>query len=65
MSSKIPKEDEEKRRAKGINAIIYLQQLVGIEETREKAGAGWDAMTEHERASTLSLAEQYRGEDDW
>ena len=65
MSSKIPKEDEEKRRAKGINAIIYLQQLVGIEETREKASAGWDAMTEHERTFTLSLAKQYESEDDW
>lgn len=51
------------RRTCGINAIIYLQALVGIEETNEKATAGWDAMTEAEQNTTLTLYDQYQDEE--
>lgn len=51
------------RRTHGINAIIYLQALVGIEETKEKATAGWEAMTEAEQNTTLTLCDQYQDEE--
>jgi len=51
------------RRTRGIHAIIYLQALVGIEETKEKATAGWDAMTEAEKDTTLALCNQYQDEE--
>ncbi len=46
-------QDEEAARKKGIEAIIFLQGLVGITETREKAEAGWNGMQAWERTSTL------------
>lgn len=51
------------RRIRGINAIIYLQALVGIEETTEKATARWEAMTEAEQNTTLTLYDQYQDEE--
>lgn len=41
------------RDAKGVEAIIYLQKMVGIEETEESAKAGWDSLDEHQQANTL------------
>ena len=39
----------------GVQAIIYLQAVAGIEETLEKASAGWFGMNEHEKNSTLDI----------
>ncbi len=44
-------------REKGIAAIIALQKLGGIEETREEAAAGWDALSDHEKANTMAAFE--------
>lgn len=63
MDSKEADRLAEIRRTRGINAIIYLQALVGIEETKEKATAGWEAMTEAEQNTTLALSNQYQGEE--
>ena len=38
---------------KGIEAIIFLQSLVGIVESREQATVGWRAMRDWEKASTM------------
>ena len=40
-------------REDGIQAIIELQALAGIEETRERAEAGWNAMTLAEQQKTI------------
>lgn len=37
----------------GIEAIIYLQSLAGIEEPVERAKAGWRSMTPRQREATL------------
>jgi hypothetical protein len=39
---------------KGIEAIIYLQGMAGIEEPREKALAGWRGMSASERVTTMN-----------
>jgi hypothetical protein len=36
----------------GITAIIKLQGFANVEEGREKAKAGWIAMTDREKVST-------------
>ena len=41
-------------REKGILAIIELQAVVGIEETRKEAEAGWDSLSENERSQTMA-----------
>lgn len=41
-------------REDGINAVIDLQAAAGIEETREKAEAGWDAMSSAEQDNTMA-----------
>lgn len=63
MSSEGVDKLAELRRIRGINAIIYLQALVGIEETKEKATARWEAMTETEQNTTLTLCDQYQDEE--
>lgn len=47
---------------KGIEAIIYLQKLVGIEETREQAVVGWSRMSKHERQFTMKVCEVMKDE---
>lgn len=37
----------------GIKAIIALQKLAGIKETKVKARRGWVAMTKEERDETM------------
>lgn len=37
----------------GIQAIIDLQAAAGIEETRKKAEAGWDAMSLDQQEQTI------------
>ena len=41
-------------REEGIDAIIDLQAAVGIEETREQAAAGWDAMSSDDQENTMA-----------
>ena len=41
-------------RDKGIQAIIDLQTVMGIEETHEQASEGWDGMTESEQELTMN-----------
>ena len=40
-------------REQGIQAILFLQSLIGITEPRDKAMLEWDGMTASERRSTL------------
>lgn len=37
---------------KGVEAILFLQKLVGIEESKEIALSNWKAMTEEDREKT-------------
>jgi hypothetical protein len=39
----------------GIQAIIALQAMAGITETEAQAKAGWAAMSEHERETTMEV----------
>jgi hypothetical protein len=43
--------DEEK----GIEAIIYLQSLAGIDESKEEARKGWASMNDSEKRHTLDV----------
>lgn len=47
-------ENQPSVREQGIRAIIYLQSLMGIQETRHDAACGWDAMSVQEQNDTLS-----------
>ena len=38
--------------AEGINAIIKLQAMAGITESKEKAKRGWDTMADWEKEAT-------------
>lgn len=46
--------DQPSVRDQGIKAIIALQGLMGILETREDAGIGWDTMSSDEQRNTLA-----------
>jgi len=46
---------EKSEREAGIEAIIYLQSIAGITETREEAEHGWDSMQDWERESTMRV----------
>ena len=48
-------------REKGIKAIIYLQSMAGIRESRDKAERGWDGMSEHEQETTIHVYEMLKG----
>ena len=41
-------------REAGIKAVIDLQAAGGIDETREEAEAGWDAMSSDEKENTMA-----------
>lgn len=41
-------------REQGIKAIMHLQGLMGIQESRHDAACGWDSMTVKEQNDTLS-----------
>lgn len=43
-------------REQGIQAVIHLQAVVGITETREEAEKSWDEMNDQEKAKTLDTA---------
>lgn len=38
---------------KGIEAIIFLQSLAGIEESEEDARKGWRSLTDMQKRSTM------------
>ncbi len=42
-------------RKQGIEAIIKLQAMGGITETKEQAGKGWDNLTDAGKAETESV----------
>ena len=42
-------------RERGIDAVVALQRVVGITETREAAGTGWDHMTAGQQATTMEV----------
>lgn len=44
---------EELDREEGIKAIIDLQAVGGITETREAAEVGWDSMSLNDRKTTM------------
>ena len=44
---------EDQYKARTIRAIVFLQHLIGVEETHEQAEAGWRGMSGWERQSTL------------
>jgi hypothetical protein len=41
----------------GIHAVISLQKIVGVTETRESAAKGWEKMSDSQRELTLSAYE--------
>ena len=45
----------------GIEAIIYLQKMAGIDEPRDKAEKSWDTFQDWERTSTLTAYQAIRG----
>lgn len=47
----------------GIDAIIALQALAGIKESRKDARAGWYAMTPHMRSQTMLAYRALVGND--
>ena len=46
----------------GVKAIIYLQRMVSIEGTEEKARAGWRGMNEHEKRETINIYRMFNEE---
>lgn len=51
----------------GVKAIMYLQNLVDIPETRAQATAGWNGMADWEKESTLDtyrMLSRNKGEKD-
>jgi hypothetical protein len=39
----------------GVEAIIFLQKMAGIDETRESAAAHWTIMTQSQKEQTLEV----------
>ncbi len=48
--------EHEQEREDGIQAIIALQAVVGIEETYSVAASNWDRFTPEEKRSTMAWA---------
>ena len=48
-------------RDEGIDAIIYLQSLVGIDEPRDVAGTNWDSFTDLEKEKTEAAYKMLSG----
>lgn len=46
----------------GIQAIIFLQGMVGIAEARTKAERGWNSMSQHEKEFTLEFYKKMKVE---
>lgn len=44
---------DEAYRQRGIEAIIFLQNMVGVKETKKTASKGWDKMSPSEQTQTL------------
>ena len=47
--------EDELTEEKGIEAIRFLQKMNGIDESEEKARAGWRRMTDAERRITMNV----------
>jgi hypothetical protein len=58
MAEKQPVLDKEQ----GIKAIIFLQGMANIPETRTKAERGWNSMSQHEKEFTLEFYKKMGGE---
>lgn len=46
----------------GVEAIIFLQGVAGIQESREDAIAGWRRLAKWEKEVTLRMAERFKKE---
>ena len=44
----------------GVKAVIYLQALVGINETEESALKGWREMSYQEKKMTMEVYESFK-----
>jgi len=44
----------------GMKMIQFLQKQVGITESDEKAKAGWNSMTDSEKATTLRVYKMFQ-----
>lgn len=47
---------------KGVRALIYLQEMLGLTETEEQAIVGWRRMTQKEKDRTISAYRVVKGE---
>lgn len=45
----------------GVKAIIHLQSIRGIKETKKKATIGWRGMSEGQQEFTLELSQNLKG----
>lgn len=43
----------------GIDAIIKLQGLAGVTESRKTAGAGWDKMSDEDKELTMDTLARF------
>jgi hypothetical protein len=50
-------------REAGVEAIMHIQAISGIRETREHAATEWDQMTKHERWQTMRAYELFGPEE--
>ena len=48
----------------GIKAIQYLQSLVDIDESKEKASTGWRMMSKSQKELTLKVHAEFGGNAD-
>lgn len=44
----------------GMKMIKFLQKMAGINESDEKAKAGWNSMTDLEKASTVRVYNMFK-----
>ena len=54
----LPQDDERER---GIKAIIFLQSLAHITETRDNAEKGWASMSDSDRENTMAAFQALGG----
>jgi len=60
---KTKEETEQEIEERGIKAIIALQGLANVEESRDQARAGWRSMGDGAKQTTLKTYEMIFGEE--
>ncbi len=53
-------ETPEQTRQRGIAAIIFLQDMMGIKETPESAAKGWDGLSSGFKQQTLDAYDAFK-----